>query len=108
MNELAKQLIVNAGKVDRYQNKQHMAGMTSHYFNGIMIGVSLCFFVSPDNSRGEWILFLLATMGFATCIWLSSRWQRQINALADEGAMLMEKMVEAMKAKMEENNAESN
>ena len=84
MDELAKQLIVNAGKVDRYQNKQHMADMTSHYFNGIMIGVSLCFFVSPDNQRGEWILFLLATMGYATCIWLS------------------------MKAKMEENNAESN
>ena len=96
MDELAKQLVVNAGKVDHYQNKQHLADMTSHYFNGIMIGVSL------------WILFLLATMGYATCIWLSSRWQRQINALADEGAMLMEKMVEAMKAKMEENNAESN
>ncbi len=27
MNELAKQLVVNAGKVDRYQNKQHLAGM---------------------------------------------------------------------------------
>ena len=108
MDELAKQLVVNAGKVDRYQNKQHMADMTSHYFNGIMIGVSLCLFVSPDNYRGEWIVFLLATMGFATCIWLSSRWQRQINALADEGAMLMEKMVEAMKAKMEDHNAEQN
>lgn len=101
MNELAKQLVVNAGKVDRYQSKWHMADMTSHYFNGIMIGVSLCFFVSPDNQRGEWIVFLLATMGFATCIWLSSRWQRQINALADEGAMLMEKMVERMKASNE-------
>lgn len=98
MNDLAKQLVVNAGKVDRYQSKQHMANMTSHYFNGIMIGVSLCFFVSPDNYRGEWILFLLATMGFTTCVWLSSRWQRRINALADEGAMLMEKMVERMKA----------
>lgn len=60
MNDLAKQLVVNAGKVDHYQSKQHMADMTSHYFNGIMIGVSLCFFVSPDNSRGEWIVFLLA------------------------------------------------
>ena len=108
MNELAKQLVVNAGKVDRFQSKQHMADMTSHYFNGIMIGVSLSFFMVPDNYCGEWILFLLATMGFTTCVWLSSRWQRQINALADEGAMLMEKMVEAMKQKMEENNAESN
>lgn len=105
MNELAKQLVVNAGKVDRYQNKQHLADMTSHYFNGIMIGVSLCFFVSPGDQRGEWIVFLLATMGFATCIWLSSRWQRQINALADEGALLMEKMSERMKAKMEDHNA---
>lgn len=101
MNELAKQLVVNAGKVDRYQSKQHMANMTSHYFNGIMIGVSLCFFVSPGDQRGEWIVFLLATMGFATCIWLSCRWQRQINALADEGAMLMEKMAERMKASNE-------
>ena len=108
MNELAKQLIVNAGKVDRYQSKQHMADMTSRYFNGIMIGVSLCFFVSPDNSRGEWIMFLLATMGFTTCEWLSIRWQRRINALADEGAMLMEKMSERMKAKMEDHNAEQN
>lgn len=97
MNELAKQLVVNAGKVDRYQSKQHMADMTSHYFNGVMIGVSLCFFVSPDNQRGEWIVFLLATMGFAACVWLSSRWQSRINALADERAMLMEKMVERMK-----------
>ena len=101
MNELAKQLVVNAGKVERYQTKQHMANMTSHYFNGIMIGVSLCFFVSPGDQRGEWIVFLLATMGFATCIWLSCRWQRQINALADEGAMLMEKMAERMKASNE-------
>ena len=50
MNDLAKQLIVNAGKVDRYQSKQHIADMTSHYFNGFMIGVSLCFFVSPGDS----------------------------------------------------------
>ena len=92
MNDLAKQLVVNAGKVDRYQSKQRLAHM---------IGVSLCFFVSPDNYRGEWILFLLATMGFTTCVWLSSRWQRRINALADEGAMLMEKMVERMKASNE-------
>ena len=98
MNELAKQLIVNAGKVDRYQNKQHLTDMTSHYLNWIMICVSLCFFVSPGDQRGEWIVFLLATMGFATCIWLSSRWQRRINALADEGALLMEKMSERMKA----------
>ena len=98
MNDLAKQLVVNAGKVDRYQNKQHLADMTSHYLNGVMIGVSLSFFVSPDNQRGEWIVFLLATMGFAACIWLSSRWQRRINALADEGALLMEKMSERMKA----------
>lgn len=28
MNELAKQLVVNAGKVDRYQSKQHLANMT--------------------------------------------------------------------------------
>ena len=49
MDELAKQLIVNAGKVDRYQNKQHLADMTSHYLNGIMIGVSLSFFMVPDN-----------------------------------------------------------
>lgn len=104
MNELAKQLAINAGKIDHYQSKQHLADMTSHYLNGIMIGVSLSFFMVPDNYCGEWIVFLLATMGFTTCIWLSSRWQRQINALADEGAMLMEKMVE----RMEENNAESN
>ena len=65
MNELAKQLVVNAGKVDRYQNKQHLADMTSHYLNGVMIGVSLCFFVSPGDQRGEWIVFLLATMGLA-------------------------------------------
>ena len=101
MDELAKQLVVNAGKVDRYQNKQHMADMTSHYFNGAMIGVSSCFFVSPDNSRGEWILFLLATMGFATCIWLSSRWQWQADTLKAECAALVEKMME----RMEENNA---
>lgn len=98
MNELAKQLVVNAGKVDRYQSKQHIANMTSHYFNGIMIGVSLSFFIVPDNYRGEWIVFLLATMGFTTCVWLSSRWQRRINALTDERALLMEKMVERMKA----------
>ncbi len=104
MNSLAKQLAINAGKIDHYQSKQHLADMTSHYLNGIMIGVSLSFFMVPDNYCGEWIVFLLATMGFTTCIWLSSRWQRQINALADEGAMLMEKMVE----RMEENNAESN
>lgn len=104
MDELAKQLAINAGKIDHYQSKQHLADMTSHYLNGIMIGVSLSFFMVPDNYCGEWIVFLLATMGFTTCIWLSSRWQRQINALADEGAMLMEKMVE----RMEENNAESN
>lgn len=104
MNELAKQLVVNAGKVDRYQNKQHMANMTSHYFNGIMIGVSLCFFVSPDNSRGEWILFLLATMGYATCIWLSDRWHRQADALKAECAALVEKMME----RIEDNDAESN
>lgn len=104
MNDLAKQLIVNAGKVDRYQSKQHIANMTSHYFNGIMIGVSLSFFMVPDNYRGEWIVFLLATMGFATCVWLSSRWQRRINALADEGAMLMERM----KAEMEANDEKSN
>lgn len=105
MNELAKQLVVNADKVDRYQSKQHLADMTSHYFNGIMIGVSLCFFVSPGDQRGEWIVFLLATMGFATCEWLSIRWQRRINALADEGDMLMEKMSERMKAKMDDHNA---
>lgn len=104
MNELAKQLAINAGKIDHYQSKQHLADMTSHYLNGIMIGVSLSFFMVPDNYCGEWIVFLLATMGFTTCIWLSSRWQRQINALADEGAMLMEKMME----RIEENNAESN
>ena len=34
MNDLAKQLVVNAGKADRYQNKQHLADMTSHYLNG--------------------------------------------------------------------------
>ena len=101
MNELAKQLVVNAGKVDRYQNKQHLADMTSHYLNGVMIGVSLCFFVSPGDQRGEWIVFLLATMGFMTCEWLSIRWQRRINALADEGALLMEKMSERMKASNE-------
>ena len=101
MDELAKQLVVNAGKVDRYQNKQHMADMTSHYFNGIMIGVSLSFFMVPDNYCGEWIVFLLATMGFTTCEWLSIRWQRQINALADEGDLLMEKMSERMKASNE-------
>lgn len=104
MNDLAKQLVVNAGKVDRYQSKQHIADMTSHYFNGIMIGVSLCFFVSPGDQRGEWIVFLLATMGFATCIWLSDRWQRQTDTLKAECAALVEKMME----RMEENNAESN
>lgn len=96
MNELAKQLIVNAGKVDRYQSKQHLADMTSHYLNGVMIGVSLCFFVSPGDQRGEWIVFLLATMGYATCIWLSDRWHRQADALKAECAALVEKIDQMM------------
>lgn len=104
MNELAKQLIVNAGKIDHYQSKQYMADMTNRYFNGAMIGVSSCFFVSPDNQRGEWIVFLLATMGYATCIWLSDRRHRQADALKAECAALVEKMME----RMEDNDAESN
>ena len=79
MNELAKQLIVNAGKVDRYQNKQHLADMTSHYLNGVMIGVSLCFFVSPGNQRGEWIVFLLATFQGNLSSHSQSMLQRTLN-----------------------------
>ena len=101
MNDLTKQLLVNSNKIERCQSKRHWADMTSHYFNGIMIGVSLSFFMVPDNYCGEWIVFILATMGFATCEWLSIRWQRRINALADERALLMEKMAERMKASNE-------
>lgn len=61
-------------------------------------------FVSPDNQCGEWILFLLATMGYATCIWLSDRWHRQADALKAECAALVEKMME----RIEDNDAESN
>lgn len=104
MNDLAKQLAINAGNVGRYLSKARLANMTSRYFNGAMIGVSLCFFVSPNNQRGEWVVFLLATMGYATCIWLSDRWQRQADTLKAECAALVEKMME----RMEDNNAESN
>ena len=104
MNDLVKRLATKNIAISRYQAKRDRADMTSHYFNGIMIGVSLCFFVSPDNQRGEWILFLLATMGFATCIWLSSRWQHKAEGLADEAIGIINELMESGK----KNNAESN